>query len=155
MVIDAQLKRIQVIRISLLRHFQRPTFYINAIAFTGFTAWAVLQGPLYLMLVGWLPLLMYTLVGVYSAFRAGGSNQAHLLPTRYRFSDRGVEISNPQGQQSQIGWEHFVHWDKVLDCYVLSLSTGPVLAIPQEDVPNHQRDEFEAILRAGIDQRRG
>ncbi len=83
MVITAQLTRNQVIRIALQRHFQRPAFYLNALAFAGFTAWAILQGPLYLMFVGWLPMLMYALVGVFGAFRAGSGDQPHLQPTRY------------------------------------------------------------------------
>lgn len=155
MVINAQLTRNQVIRIALQRHFQRPAFYINALAFAGFTAWAILQGPLYLMLVGWLPMLMYGLVGVFSAFRAGSGDQPHLQPTRYSFTARGVAISNAQGKQSDLGWEHFTRWDKIFDCYVLSLGTGPVLAIPESDVPRQQVSEFEELLRVGIDRRQG
>jgi hypothetical protein len=156
MVINAQLKRGQVIRLALLRHFQRPAFYINALAFAGFTAYAFMRGPLLLMLVGWLPLTVYIIAGLVIALQAGrGKTRAVLLPTRYEFTNRGVNISNNEGRHSEINWEHIIAWDKVLDTYVLTLENGPILAIPQSDVPRNKTEEFERLLFDGIDRRQG
>ncbi|NJL32930.1 MAG: hypothetical protein HC893_02600 [Chloroflexaceae bacterium] len=106
MVINVQLKKGQVFRLSLLRHFQRPAFYINALAFAGFTAYAFTRGPLILMLIGWLPLTVYIVSGIITAAQAAyGKDQTHLLPTRYEFTNQGVQISNTQNKQSTVGWD--------------------------------------------------
>lgn len=146
--IKAHLKRGQALRLSLLRHFQRPTFYLNALMFAGFTAFAFLRGPLILMLVGWLPLTVYIIVGIVNAVQSSsGKDQPHLLPTRYEFDSAGVHISNPQGK-STLGWEQFSRWDKLLDCYVLALYSGSIIAIPEKDVSRLQAEALERILNS-------
>jgi len=150
MVIKANLSREQFIRLSILRHFQRIHFYIFALAAAGLTAWALLRGPLIFLLAGWAPFLVYILIGVIGAIK-DGRNEAHpvFLPTRYEFTEKGISISNKEGT-SQLEWEHFNGWKMMVKCYVLSLSGGAILAIPQVSVPINQIAKFETLLRKHI-----
>ena len=146
MVIEAGLTRDQFVRLSVLRHFQRIHFYIFAMAAAGLTAWALLRGPLVFLLVGWVPFLVYVLVGVMTAIKDGNNKDNPVfLSTRYEFSKKGVSISNTQGT-SQLAWQDFLGWKVMVKCYVLTLTSGAILAIPQNAVPANQKAKFENLL---------
>ena len=150
MVIEASLSKDQFIRLAILRHFQRIHFYIFAMAAAGFTAWALLRGPLVFLLVGWIPFLVYILAGIIAAVKDGNNkNNPVFLSTRYEFTPKGVSISNAQGK-SQLEWHDFISWKVMVKCYTLTLSSGAVLAIPQSAVSGTQLAKFEGLLRKHI-----
>jgi len=146
MTFEATLSREQFIRLSILRHIQRRTFYFWAIVCAILTAYALVIGPYLLLYAAWVPFVLYLLAGVFIAVQNGlQKDQPYFLPTRYEFDKSGVSLSTLQGQ-SQLTWEHFADWKKIARCYVLSLTAGPILAIPQKAVPAAQVGKFEALL---------
>ncbi len=154
MVIHATLSKALFIQLSILRHFQRLTFYVYATLCAGVTAYVLLQGAdPRLLLLGWIPFGMYMLSGILSAIRASRvKNAPYFLPTRYEFTPAGITISTSQGR-SQLGWEHIESWGKMVNCYVLVLQGNAVLAIPQEAILPHQVAGFETLLQKQIDSR--
>ena len=152
MVIETSLSREQFIRLSILQHIQRKTFYFYAITCAVITAYAVTRGAYILLAIAWIPFILYLLLGILSAFRDGADkNQPYFLPTRYEFSKRGIEISTSQGQ-SQLTWEHFARWKIMAQCYVLFLTGGPILAIPRSALSTTQAPKLESLLRNHIKQ---
>ena len=150
MVIKSSLSKEQFIRLSILRHFQRIHFYVFALACAGLTAWALLRGPYIFLLAGWTPFLVYILIGIMGAVK-DGADTTHpvFLTTRYEFAPEGVVVSNKQGE-SLLKWQHFAVWTITARCYVLTLTAGQVLAIPQSAVPAPQLAKFESLLRKHI-----
>ncbi len=155
MVIHVTLSKGLFIRLSILRHFQRLTFFVYATLCAGVTAYVLLQGAdPNLLLLGWIPFGLYVLFGILSAIRASrDKNAPYFLPTRYEFTTAGITISTSQGR-SQLGWEHIESWGNMINCYVIVLQGNAVLAIPQDAVPPHQVAGFEALLQEQIDKRR-
>ncbi len=150
MIIETKLAKDQFFRLAVLRHFQRPTFYMYAFAAAALMAFAYVNGPLYLMLVGMVPFLLYIAMGVFSAWRdSRDTNQPYFLATRYEFGDRGVLIKTLQGQ-SELGWDQFEGWKMMVEIYVLFLSGGAIIAIPKSAVPKHQVEAFEGLLNRKI-----
>jgi hypothetical protein len=150
MIIETSLSKDQFIRISLLRHFQRISFYFWAITSAILTAYALFGGPFILLLVGWMPFGFYIVSGVVSAYAASRNKDAPFLQrTRYVFTEQGVKISSVMGE-SQLEWQHFGGWSTMAGCYVLFLTSGAMLAFPQDTVPPHQVNKFETLLRQHI-----
>lgn len=146
MVIETSLSREQFVRLAILRHFQRTTFYIYATLCAGLTAYALVQGTALLLLVAWVPFLLYIMVGVIGAWRASRDKASPVfLPTRYEFTPQGVAISTRRGN-TNLDWDHFSEWRTMLNCYILVLTGGAILAIPQAAVPPHQTAGFEKLL---------
>lgn len=146
MVIEAQLKRDQFVRLAVLRHFQRTSFYIYSIGCALLTAYGLVFGPLALLLAAWVPFLLYIFVGVLGAWRESRlPDRPYFLKTRYEFKPQGVTVSTAQGE-SDLGWDKIRDWRVLVDCYVLELIWGSILAIPQSDVPQHQREKLETLL---------
>lgn len=146
MTVETTLTRDLFIRLSILRHIQRKTFYFWAIVCAVLTAFALVQGPMLLLYAAWLPFGLYLAAGIFLAVQGSmNQNQPHFLPTRYEFNSSGVSVSTEQGH-SQLGWEHFSGWKKMAHCYVLFLTTGPILAIPQKAVAPTQTGKFEGLL---------
>ncbi len=153
MVINTTLSRDLFIRLSILRHIQRPTFYVYALLAAGLTVYTYTQGrPIVFLFMGWIPLGLYLFLGVISAIRASRIKDApYFLPTGYDITDDGVAINSARGE-SHLEWKHFESWHEMVNTYVLVLEGGAILAIPQASVPPHKRDEFEDLLRTHIDQ---
>ncbi len=153
MVIEGQLSRDQFMRLFLLRHFQRLSFYFYALTSGALTAYGLFVGPLILVTLGWLPLGIYMMIGLVSGFLGSrGKDKPYLLPTRYEFSDQGVTMRSSAGS-SNLSWEHFDGWRVMVGCYVLLLSVGAIVAFPQTAVAPHQMNEFEALLSRHIKRR--
>ena len=150
MLIETQLTKDQFVRVSILRHFQRKQFYFYAVTCALVTVFAVLQQIYILLAVAWLPFLLYIGIGVYGAI-SGGSDPDHpaYLPTKYKFTNSGVTISNVQGE-SQLSWQHFTHWKVAVNCYIIELKAGSALVIPQSSVAPTKKAKFEAILDKNI-----
>jgi hypothetical protein len=103
--------------------------------------------------VAWVPFLFYLLPPIIGTFQESKAEDHPLfLPTRYEFTQRGVSIKNTNNE-SQLKWEHFANWKTMAQCYVLFLTAGPMLAIPQLDVPTTQKPKLEALFRKHIDKR--
>lgn len=146
MTFEATLARDQFIRLSILRHIQRKSFYFYAATGAALTAYGLVRGPAVLALVAWIPFIFYLLPQVVAVFRQSKVEDHPLfLPAKYEFTKRGVSIKNDH-DESQLTWEHFASWKIMAQCYVLVLTTGPMLAIPQSAVPTHRRSELEALL---------
>ena len=150
MVFKGQLTRDQFVRISILRHFQRKQFYFYAITCAVVTVFAITQELLILLVLAWLPFLLYIGIGVFGAIR-GGSDPNHpvYLLTTYKITDAGVLINNEQ-TESQLGWDQFAVWKKAIQCYILELKSGVALVIPQAAVPINQKPKFETLLNRHI-----
>lgn len=151
MVIEATLRKDQFIRLSLLRHFQRPFFYFYALTCAGITAYVLTgRADMVLLLVAWIPFGMYMLFGIINAvLGATGTNRPYLLKTRYEFTDQGVHVSSASGT-GMLGWEQVSRWAKVTDCYVLYLKVGSIIAIPGAAVPPHKQARFKSLLQEHI-----
>ncbi len=150
MLIETQLTKDQFVRISILRHFQRKQFYFYAITCALVTVFAVLQQIYILLAVAWLPFLLYIGIGVYGAI-SSGSNPDHpaYLPTKYKFTNNGVTITNAQGE-SELSWQYFTHWKVAVNCYLIELKAGSALVIPQSAVAATKKAKFEALLDQNI-----
>lgn len=154
MVIESQLSRDQFIRLFLLRHFQRMSFYFYALTSGALTAYALMGGPFVLIFVGWVPLGLYIMAGLISAFMGSwGQDRPYLLRTRYEFGEEGVKLQSAAGN-SALQWQHIAGWRVMVGCYVLELTGGAILAIPQKAVPPHRMSDFEALLRRHVGERR-
>ena len=154
MTIETTLSKDQFIRLAILRHIQRKTFYFYAAIGAAVTAFAIVRGgePI-LFALAWVPFLFYMLPGVIGPFRQSRDiNQPLFQPTRYEFSKEGVAIKNKENE-SQLDWSQFSEWKTIAQCYVLYLIAGPILAIPQADVPVTQRVKFEDLLERHINKK--
>lgn len=150
MIIEAQLTRDQFIRLAILYHLQRKQFYFFALTAAVVTAFALFAAQPVLLVVVWVPFLMYVGVGVFGAYKEGNDeNNPVFKPTRYKFTDAGVAIGNPD-HDSQLVWEHFSGWSMIAKMYVLKLKNGQILAIPQEAVSSTQSPKFRALLNTHL-----
>jgi len=149
--IETTLSRDQFIRLAVLRHIQRKTFYFYAAIGAAVTAFTIVRGgePI-LFVLAWVPFLFYMLPGILGPYRQSQDmNQPLFQPTRYEFSKQGVTIKSSDNE-SELEWSQFSEWKTVTQCYVLYLTAGPLLAIPQADVPVTQRVKFEDLLERHI-----
>ncbi|MCG8348578.1 MAG: YcxB family protein, partial [Chloroflexales bacterium] len=138
------------VRLSILRHFQRTMFYIYAILCAGLTAYSLFTNNRLLLLVAWIPFLIYIVAGILGAVQGSWVKDSPVfLRTRYEFTPQGIAISTTQGH-SQLEWAHVNEVQKMLNCYVLVLANASILAIPESAVPPHQKDLFEQLLRDHI-----
>jgi hypothetical protein len=155
MVIETTLTRDQFIRLSILRHFQRPTFYFNALTGAAIMAFALFGGgPFILIFFAWIPMTLYILFGVLTAFRDSKIRESPFLPTRYEFGNAGIKVSTRDGA-STLGWDDFAGWRIMIGCYVLALKAGSILAIPQTSVSPHDQKQLEDLLTRKIGVRGG
>ena len=146
MTIEAALSKEQLTRLSILRHLQRGTFYFYALTCAVLSAYSLVFGPRILLLVAWVPFILYLAAGIFGALRATrDENHPALLSTQYKFDKTGIALSNSQGQ-SVLGWEHFTGWKVIAACYTITLKGGSILAIPQSDIPPTQVARFEGLL---------
>ncbi len=153
LVVETRLTKDQFIRLSMLRHFQRPTFYFNAVTGAVLTAYGLFGGPFVILFVAWTPLLLYILFGVIAAFRDSRVREAPFLKTRYEFDKRGVHVSTEKGE-SLLVWDEFIGWRVLIECYVLALKAGAILAIPRESISMQKQAQLEEILYANIGQKK-
>jgi len=146
MTIEAALSKEQLTRLSILRHIQRRTFYFYALTCAVLTGYSLVFGPRILLLVAWVPFILYVAAGIFGALQGSrDENHPALLPTQYKFDKTGVVLSNSQGQ-SVLGWEHFADWKVIAACYTLTLKGGSILAIPRSDIPLAEVAKFEGLL---------
>jgi len=147
---ETKLSKEQFIRLSIWRHIQRKSFYFYAVTCAAGVAYAITKGATVLLSVVWIPFAFYLATGVFAAFwQSRDQNQPYFLPTHYEFSGQGVAVKTKQGS-SQLEWDKFAGWKKIAKCYVLVLTAGPILAIPQAAVPVTQTTKFETLLRSHI-----
>lgn len=150
MVIEASLTTGQFIRISLLRHIHRPHFFFFAATCSVVTAYAIYADRLIFLLVAWVPFVIYLAVGITGIIQSStATNRPYLLKTRYELSNRGIVVSNQQGE-SMLEWKHFSDSKLMLGCYVLFLAAGPMLAIPQSAIAPERVEQFEKMLEKYI-----
>jgi hypothetical protein len=149
LVIETELTREQFIQLSVLRHFQRNGFYFTALTSGAVAAYGWFNQSVLIFFVAWTPLLIYVTYGLVIAWRDSRLREAPFLRTRYEFSDQGVHVSTSQGA-GQLGWRDFAGWRVMADCYVLILSAGSILAIPQRSVPPHKRERLEQMLQTRV-----
>lgn len=146
MVFETQLTRNQFIKLALIRHFSRANFYFLAATCSLFTAYAIYKDAWLLLLAIWPPFLLYIAFGVVSVFRQSSDpNKPFFLPTRYELTETGLLVRTEQGQ-SELPWEEFISFRMMSGCYVLYLESGPMLAIPQEAVPEKKVEAFEKFV---------
>jgi hypothetical protein len=150
MTLEAKLARSQFIRLAILHHIQRRQFYFYALTAALVTVAAVVLEYYALLVVVWLPFLLYLGIGVVGAYRAGNdeTNPA-LQPTTYRFTDKGIKVTSGQ-ESSELSWNQFATWSIVARTYVLTLQNGSMLAIPQSAVAAPQVAKFRTILNKHI-----
>ncbi|NNJ09884.1 YcxB family protein [Chloroflexales bacterium ZM16-3] len=150
-VVEARLQPPQFFQLSLLRHFQRPSFYFYAVTAAALTALTYTMNiDIMLLVVGWVPFGIYMILGLANAF-AGSRNpeQPYFLQTRYEFGDEELRMSTSRGASTLI-WSRFKEWRKVVGCYVLVLDSGPIMAIPVADVPKGRQSALEDFLKKKI-----
>jgi Ca2+/Na+ antiporter len=150
MNLEAELTRDQFTRIAILHHIQRRQFYFYALTAALVTVFAITQTMYILLLVAWVPFVVYLAIGIYGAYKESGDEKnMAFLKTRYKFSDTGIIIDTANGQ-GQLKWEQVGRWKIIADCYVLQLKNGPILAIPETAVNVQQTPKFKAILNKHI-----
>lgn len=146
MTIEVQLTQSQITRLAILYHIQRKQFYFYAITAAVISAVAIIQQIYPLLLVVWLPFLLYLAVGIGGAYRDGSkADNPALLPTTYQFNDTGVTVSTSQGS-SQLSWNQLAGWSVIASTYVITLKQGSMLAIPQSAVKTAQVAKFKGML---------
>ncbi|WP_129631252.1 YcxB family protein [Candidatus Oscillochloris fontis] len=150
-VIEAHLQPGHFFRVSLLRHIQRTSFYFYALTAAGLSALAYTMTVSYLvLLVAWIPFVIYLVLGLVNAIVGSRrADQPYFLPTRYEFGDHALKLRTIQGA-SEVAWDDFREWRKVVGCYVLYLNAGAVIAIPLEDVTKGRESAIEGFLKQKI-----
>ncbi|NJN14842.1 MAG: YcxB family protein [Oscillochloris sp.] len=154
MVVEARLSPTQFRRIALLRHFQRPGFYFYSLTAAALTAGVLALGmrPIFLA-VGWIPFVIYMVLGFINAIVGSrGDNRPYLLQTRYEFNARGVKMSTSQGS-SELDWDAFLRWRKVINCYVLELKSGLVIAFPNDGLSPQRIQSLDDLFSREITKR--
>jgi hypothetical protein len=152
MTIEAKLSKSQFIRLTILHHIQRKQFYFYALTAALVTVAAIVMAYYALLVVVWLPFFLYLAIGIIDAYRAGNDEfNPALHPTTYKFSDKGIKVTNGQ-DSSHISWNQISTWSTLARIYVLTLKSGPILAIPQTAVATPQTAKFRAILNKHIKQ---
>lgn len=144
---ESSLTKSQFIRLSILRHIQRNTFYFYAFTCAVVTAYVLIQDEsrIFLLIV-WLPFLLYILLGLINAFQLSSDKDTpYLLPTKYEFSVEGVKLRNRKGK-SQLEWSDFATWKKMVGCYVLILQNGAIIPIPESALASSSAKQFEQLL---------
>lgn len=150
MKVETTLSKEQFIRLAIWRHIQRRNFYFYAFTCAAVSAYALTRGVYILLPVVWIPFILYLALGIIGAFRdSADKNQPYFLPTQYEFTDQGVSVSTKQGR-SELAWDKFTGWKKIAQCYILILTAGPILAIPESAVPTTQVVKLESLLRNHI-----
>jgi hypothetical protein len=150
MIIKSKLGKSQFFRLAILYHIQRKSFYFYAITAAIITVVATTQQLYALLVVAWLPFILYLGVGVFGAYRESNNpNNPVLHLTTYRFDDKGVDIESSTGH-SQLAWNQFQKWSIVARIYVLTLRSGQILAIPRSAVSAPQVARFRAVLNKHI-----
>jgi hypothetical protein len=150
MTIKTKLERYQFIRLAILYHIQRRSFYFFSITAAIITVFAVSRELYPLLVVVWLPFLLYLGIGIFGAYRDGNNPQNPALhPTTYHFDHNGVDIDSIMGH-SQLAWSQFHKWSIVARIYVLTLNNGQMLAIPQSAIRTTQVARFRAMLNKHI-----
>jgi hypothetical protein len=153
MTVDATLTREQFIRLSLLRHLFRTSFYFYSFTCSLVTAYAIYTDRYIFLLIVWPPFLLYLLMGVVDIWRASRkADQPFFLPTRYEFTSAGVAIRTSRGQ-SHLNWKDIANLKVMGGCYVLTLRGGTILAIPQSAIPGGQGKQFETLVGTYLDRR--
>ena len=150
MTIKTKLEKAQFFRLAILYHIQRKSFYFYAITAAIITVFAMTQQLYTLLVVVWLPFILYLGVGVFGAYRDSNNPENPVLHlTTYRFDDKGVNIESSTGR-SQLAWNQIQKWSIVARIYVLTLNSGQMLAIPQSAVSATQVARFRAMLNKHI-----
>lgn len=148
MTIEATLSQDEFIRLAIWRHFNRRWFFFYALTAALTTAYTVVFGATYwLLVIVWIPFALYILLGIFEAIR--DSRQADnpiLLKTKYKFDGKGVSISNAQGD-SQLIWEQFISWRYIAQCYVLLLTGGLMIVIPKSALSTTKVTKLESMLK--------
>lgn len=148
--VESQLTKNQFMRLSILRHIQRTTFYFFAFTCAILTAYAIVLGPQSLLLVAWLPFILYIFMGFMNAYQGSQADGApYFLSTRYEFAKSGVRLSAKSGK-SRLKWEEIAAWKKMVGCYVLVLEGDAIVAIPEKDVPPSQSKQLEKVFNEYI-----
>jgi len=142
--IKATLSKDQFIRLSILRHIQRKMFYFYAAIGAALSAYAIVRGPTWLLWVAWIPFLFYLIPALINTFQVGEDHPL-FQPTTYRVDKAGLAIQTPE-TESLVEWEYFNNWRVITQCYVLMLTAGPIIAIPQTAVRPPQRAKLEMLL---------
>lgn len=154
MVFDARLAKEQFIRIAIVRHLQRPIFFLISLFCTGLMAYAIIQEDYRVIWAGVIPLIVYILVGIITALRTGNDPQNPVLSRiEYSVSEAGLGLKMPQ-MQRQIAWKELLSWRILLGCYILKTTAGKILIIPKRDVPTGYVNTFEATLLKQLGPRR-
>lgn len=150
-VVEARLRPAQFFQLSLLRHFQRPSFYFYSITAALLTALSYTMNlNMLVLMVAWVPFGIYMLLGLANAYAGTRNpNQPYFLATRYEFADDALKVSTAQGS-SRLSWDSFKEWRKVVGCYVLVLDSGPIMAIPLADVSKGREPAIEDFLKKKI-----
>ncbi|NJN65428.1 MAG: YcxB family protein [Chloroflexaceae bacterium] len=153
MTVEATLTREQFIKLSLLRHLFRMSFYFYSFTCSLVTAYAIYTDRYLFLLIVWPPFLLYLLIGAADIIRTGlKQDQPFFLPTRYEFTSKGVAIRTSQGQ-SHLMWDQIASLKVMAGCYVLTLQGGTVLAIPLSAFPNGQGKLFETLVQNYLERR--
>ncbi len=150
MVIKTSLSQGEFIRLSIFQHIQRKPFYFFALLCAALTAVALVTGPRILLAGAWIPFGLYLLLGIVNAILDSYNKEnPYALPTRYEFTKKGVTISTEQ-DKDQLKWQDFSEWKVISKCYVLTITGGSIMAIPQKALTVVQRPQFEILLNKYI-----
>lgn len=104
--------------------------------------------------LSWLTVLIPAfalLVGSFAAYRPGTSEL--YAPVRWSFDEDGIDIE--QDKRSARGeWSEFRSWRVANHCYLLNTTRTKYVIVPQRDVPEARRAEFEELLAAKLGARK-
>jgi hypothetical protein len=153
MIIESTLGRREFTRHALGRHFRRPIFYVYAMLAAILTAYTIYDSSvaqLPALAAGWLPFLVYGIVGFIAIPRRAKDPQLPVYqPTRYDLSTKSL-IMTVGGRRSEFGWADFRSWRKSFGVYELLLKSGQLLLIAQSALGPRQVAGFEKLLRESI-----
>jgi hypothetical protein len=153
MIVESTLGRREFTRHALGRHFRRPIFYVYAMLAAVLTAYTIYDSSvaqLPALAAGWLPFLVYGIVGFVAIPRRARDPQLPVYqPTRYELSTKGL-IMTISGRRSEFSWAEFRSWRKSFAVYELQLKSGQLLLIAQSALGARQVAGFEKLLREAI-----
>lgn len=140
-------------QLTLLRHIERPAFYFYAVTVAALIVYAVWKNITIMLFLAWVPFIFYVAFGIFGAWRySRESNNPLLLPTHYEVTDQGLSLKTSIAT-SFLEWKHIRSVKIVIDCYIFSLTSRQILAIPRADIAANHKEAFEEMVRAKLGQK--
>lgn len=135
-------------RLAIMAMAAGPVFWLVGIV--GSSVAVTRIGAQFLTVTVGVPVLALV-VATWAAYRPGTSTL--YAPVAWSFSDTVIDLSTPD-RPARAEWSEFRSWRTAAGCYLLDITRSRYLVVPQRDVPDADRADFERMLASKLGPRR-